>query len=75
MKVLGNINVNDESKELGVIKEGDLYKYVLDNEVIGVFDPDVMADTLIVFRENTLENELSDSIRDEIAQTIETAVK
>lgn len=75
MKVLGNINVNGENKQLGVTKEGDLYKYVLGNEVVGVFDPDIMADTLIVFRENTLENELSDQIRDEIAQTIETAGK
>ena len=75
MKVLGNINVNGENKQLGVTKEGDLYKYVLGNEVVGVFDPDIMADTLIVFRENTLENELSDQIRDEITQTIETAGK
>lgn len=75
MKVLGNINVNGENKQLGVTKEGDLYKYVLGTEVVGVFDPDIMADTLIVFRENTLENELSDQIRDEITQTIETAGK
>ena len=75
MKVLGNVNVNGENKQLGVTKEGDLYKYVLGNEVVGVFDPDIMADTLIVFRENTLENELSDQIRDEITQTIETAGK
>ena len=75
MKILGNVNVNGESKPLGVEKDGDLYKYILGNEVVGVFDPDVMADTLIVFRENTLENELSDQIRDEITQTIETAGK
>ena len=71
MKVLGSVNVNGENKQLGVEKDGDLYKYILGNEVIGVFDPDVMADTLIVFRENTLENELSDKIRDEISQVIE----
>ena len=75
MKVLGNVNVNGENKQLGVEKEGDLYKYTLGNEVVGVFDPDVMADTLIVFRENTLENELSDQIRDEVTQVIETAGK
>ena len=75
MKVLGNVNVNGENKQLGVEKDGDLYKYILENEVVGVFDPDVMADTLIVFRENTLENELSDQIRDEITQVIETAGK
>ena len=75
MKVLGNVNVNGENKQLGVTKEGDLYKYTLENEVVGVFDPDIMADTLIVFRENTLENELSSQIRDEITQIIEIAGK
>ena len=29
MKVLGNVNVNGENKQLGVTKEGDLYKYTL----------------------------------------------
>lgn len=75
MKVLGSVNVNGEEKQLGVEKDGDLYKYVLGNEVVGVFDPDIMADTLIIFRENTLENELSDQIRDEITQVIEAAGK
>ena len=67
--------IDGENKILGVEKEGDLYKYVLENEVVGVFDPDVMADSLIVFRENTIENELSDQIRDEITQIIETVGK
>ena len=80
MKVLGNIMVDGETQILGVKKEGDLYQYVLGNEVVGfevvgVFDPDVMADSLIVFRENTIENELSDQIRDEITQIVETAGK
>ena len=75
MKVLGSVNVDGEEKQLGVEKDGDLYKYVLGNEVVGVFDPDIMADTLIIFRENTLENELSDQIRDEITQVIEAAGK
>ena len=75
MKILGNVNINGENKQLRVEKDGDLYKYVLENEVIGVFDPDVMADTLIIFRENTLENELSDKIRDEITQVIEKVGK
>ena len=75
MKVLGSVNVNGENKQLGVEKDGELYKYILGSEVVGVFDPDIMADTLIVFRENTLENELSGQIRDEITQVIETAGK
>ena len=75
MKVLGSVNANGENKQLGVEKDGELYKYILGSEVVGVFDPDIMADTLIVFRENTLENELSGQIRDEITQVIETAGK
>ncbi len=67
--------IDGENKILGVEKEGDLYKYVLGNEVVGAFNPDVMADSLIVFRENTIENELSDQIRDEITQIIETVGK
>ena len=55
MKVLGSVNANGENKQLGVEKDGELYKYILGSEVVGVFDPDIMADTLIVFRENTLE--------------------
>lgn len=75
MKILGKISVNGEEKELTVTKEGDLYKYYLGNKVIGAYAPDHMADSLIAFKENTIENELSAEIKDEITQTIERAGK
>ena len=75
MNLLGKIEIQGKMKELAVRKEGEIYKYFLDNAVIGAYDPDVMGDDLIVFRENTLENELSGQIRDEITQVIETAGK
>ena len=75
MKILGKISVNGEEKELSVTKEGDLYKYYLGNEVIGAYAPEHMADSLIAFKENTIENELSAEIKDEITQTIERAGK
>ena len=75
MKILGKINVNNESKELSVTKEGELYKYYLDNEVIGAYSPDHMTDSLIAFKENTIENDLSGEIKDEITQIIEKVGK
>ena len=75
MKILGKISVNGEEKELSVTKEGDLYKYYLGDELIGAYAPDHMADSLIAFKENTIENELSAEIKDEITQIIERAGK
>ena len=75
MKVLGNVIVKGEEKQLRVKKDGELYQYILGEKVVGVFDPNVMADSLIIFRENTLENALSDQIKDEITQIIEKAGK
>ncbi len=75
MRELGIINVNGEEKVLTVEKEGDIYKYSLGNDVVGAYDPNLMSDSLIAFRENTLENELSDQIRDEVTQVIEKTGK
>ncbi len=75
MRELGIINVNGEEKILTVEKEGDIYKYSLGNDVIGAYDPNLMSDSLIAFRENTLENELSDQIRDDVTQVIEKTGK
>lgn len=75
MKVLGNVIVKGEEKQLRVKKDGELYQYILGEKVVGVFDPNVMADSLIIFRENTLENALSDQIKDEITQIIEKTGK
>ena len=75
MKLLGKIKIQGEMKEIAVRKEGDIYKYFLDDAVIGAYDPDVMGDDLIVFRENSIENALSGQIRDEITQIIEKTGK
>ena len=67
--------IDEEIVELSVRKEGDIYKYFLGDKAIGAYDPDIMGDNLIAFRENSLENELSENIRDEIVQMIENAGK
>lgn len=71
MKLLGEININGKKNNLYVEKEDKTYKYFLDDKFIGAYDPDVMGENLIVFRENTIENELSAQIKDEIVQVIE----
>ena len=75
MKLLGEININGKKNNLYVEKEDKRYKYFLDDKFIGAYDPDVMGENLIVFRENTIENELSAQIKDEIVQTIEKSGK
>ena len=75
MKLLGEININGKKNNLYVEKEDKIYKYFLDDKFIGAYDPDVMGENLIVFRENTIENELSAQIKDEIVQTIEKSGK
>mgnify|MGYP000428177752 CR=1 FL=1 len=75
MKLLGEININGKKNNLYVEKKDKIYKYFLDDKFIGAYDPDVMGENLIVFRENTIENELSAQIKDEIVQTIEKSGK
>ncbi|MFR2571312.1 MAG: hypothetical protein ACLS90_06420, partial [Clostridia bacterium] len=75
MKSLGNVKINGQIKQVSVQKDGETYKYFLDNECIGAYNPKVMGDDLIVFRENTIENELSSQIRDSVVQVIEKAGK
>ena len=70
---LGTIYINDQPKDLIARMEDDRYIYYLDGEIIGAYDPDVMGDNLIVFRENSLKNELSAQIKDEIEQILEKA--
>lgn len=54
--------------EITVIKnENNLYEYYFDNTKIGVLDPKVMEENIIVLQ-NTLENELSSQIKDAINQ-------
>lgn len=73
--ILGTIMINGKREELSEKKEENKYIYYLKNEIIGVYNPDVMGDNLIVFRENSLENQLSDQIKDEITQIINKTKK
>ncbi len=68
MRILGNIEIEGQRKNLSIQKDNGLYKYYLDDQFIGVFDPKKMIDTRIVFRENSIENELSAEIKDQITQ-------
>ena len=73
MKYIGKIKVGEEEKILSVIKKNDKYEYFLDNKSIGIYDPITMygMEEKILFKENTLENELSDNIKDEIVNLID----
>lgn len=71
MKILGNIKIEGQNQALSIEKDRNLYKYYLDDRFIGVFDPNKMMDDRIVFRENTLENELSAEARDQITQFLD----
>lgn len=74
MKKLGKVKVGKEEKILSVSKRNSKYEYFLDNKSIGIYDPITMygMEEKILFKENTLENELSDSIKDEIVNLVDT---
>ena len=62
------INLNDKDIAVTVLKKpgrDDLYEYYIGNVKIGVLDTDVMEDNILMLQ-NTLENELSNQIKDEI---------
>lgn len=73
MKYIGKIKVGEEEKILSVTKKDNKYEYFLDNESIGIYDPITMygMEEKILFKENTLENELSGNIKDEIVNLID----
>ena len=73
MKYIGKIKVGEEEKILSVTKKNDKYEYFLDNKSIGIYDPITMygMEEKILFKENTLENELSGNIKDEIVNLID----
>ncbi len=61
-----DITLKDGKKlKLTVVKQGNIYKYYVKNVIIGVYDPKTMEDH-ILFMQNTIENELSSQIKDEI---------
>lgn len=73
MKYIGKIKVGEEEKTLSVTKKNDKYEYFLDNKSIGIYDPITMygMEEKILFKENTLQNELSGNIKDEIVNLID----
>lgn len=38
MKSLGNVKINGQIKQVSVQKDGETYKYFLDNECIGAYN-------------------------------------
>lgn len=73
MKYIGKIKVGEEEKILSVSKMNGKYEYFLDNKNIGIYDPITMygMEEKILFKENTLANELSSDIRDEIEDLVD----
>ena len=62
LKILGQVTINEEQKEILVQKEEEFLKYYYMN-LIGVYTPKIPGET-IIFREDTLENKLSAEIKD-----------
>lgn len=73
--VLGKIYLNGKQEYLIEEKKDNGYIYYLGNDIIGGYNPKVKSDELIIFRENTIENQLSDQIKDEIVQLIHKSKK
>ena len=68
--VLGSILVNGKQEELSAKLKDNGYIYYLNEQPIGGYNPNIIGDDRIIFKENTLENALSDQIKDEIVQVI-----
>lgn len=64
MKFLGNID-GDKQERLYAMWDGKQVKYILDDDEIGVYAPDVM-EAPILFMNNTKANELSAEVKDTI---------
>ena len=60
VKRIATINVNGENKDLYVVlnEKGNTFTYYLDEEIIGAYMPSAMEEK-IVFKENSIANELS----------------
>lgn len=56
---------NGQKVKITVIKNKEIYEYYIKNVRIGVYDPKVMEDNILILQ-NTLENELSSQIKDGI---------
>lgn len=54
-----------QNARIRVVKDGDMYEYFVKDIKIGVYDPKVMEDNILILQ-NTLNNELSGQIKDQI---------
>ena len=71
MKILGTVNTDEGEKALYVKNiDNDRYVYYLGDNEIGGYDKDVSMQK-IIFKENSIENELSAEIKDEINKILE----
>ena len=71
MKILGTVNTDEGEKVLYVKNiDNDRYVYYLGDNEIGGYDKDVSMQK-IIFKENSIENELSAEIKDEINKILE----
>lgn len=60
------INLDDDKMvEVTIRRQAYMYSYFIGDKRIGVFDPNVMEDNILILN-NTVDNELADKIRDSI---------
>lgn len=64
IQIIAEIEIGEEKKELLAQKEGEILKYYFMN-LIGVYTPKMPGET-IIFKQDTLENEVSTDIKDNI---------
>lgn len=56
---------NGEKVRVRVAKKGEIYEYFIKDKKIGVYDPKVMEDNILMLQ-NTIDNEISSQIKDQI---------
>ena len=56
---------NGEKVRVRVVKKGEIYEYFIKDKKIGVYDPKVMEDNILMLQ-NTIDNEISNQIKDQI---------
>ncbi len=56
---------NGEKVRVRVVKKGEIYEYFIKDKKIGVYDPKVMEDNILMLQ-NTIDNKISNQIKDQI---------
>lgn len=56
---------NGEKVRVRVVKKGEIYEYFIKDKKIGVYDPKVMEDNILMLQ-NTIDNKISNQIKDRI---------